>query len=199
MPGVSFFAYGTPRWGVNVAAGDIDGDGFEEILTGAGPGAIYGPHVRAFNHDGTPPVTADPAVNFFAYETLRWGVNVSTGDIDGDGVDEIITGAGPGEIFGCHVRAFNYDGESVTPMPNVSFIPFSYDFGAQVGSTDLDGDGADEIIVAPGPDADAPCKIRFFTLNVEGQIESVNSVRPFPDLTHGGRVAGGQFFSVGGQ
>jgi len=201
MPGVSFFAYGTPRWGVNVACGDIDGDGFDEIVTGAGPGAVFGPHVRAFNHDGTPPATPDPAVSFFAYGTPRWGVNVACGDIDGDGVDEIITGAGPGEIFGAHVRAFNYDGDSVAPivapMPNVSFFAYGYDYGVQVGSTDLDGDGADEIIVAPGPDPDAVCIVGFFTLTPEGQVDFVNVFVPFSGMTHGGRVAGGRFFAAG--
>ena len=102
MP-VSFFAY-EPSFtgGVHVATGDIDSDGKDEIITGAGPGA--GPHVRAFESDGTP-----MPVSFFAYNpSFRGGVHVATGDIDGDGKDEIITGAGPGG--GAHVRLFSEDG-----------------------------------------------------------------------------------------
>ncbi|MDD5715153.1 MAG: hypothetical protein PHF98_00425, partial [Patescibacteria group bacterium] len=76
-------------------------DGVDEIIAGAGNGG--GPHVRIFKRDGT-------LLNqFFAYaESFRGGVNVAAGDINGDGVDEIIAGAGNGG--GPHVRIFKRDG-----------------------------------------------------------------------------------------
>ena len=37
LPSVAFFAYATPRYGVDVGAGEIDGDGFAEIVTGPDP------------------------------------------------------------------------------------------------------------------------------------------------------------------
>jgi hypothetical protein len=195
MAGVNFFAYGTPRWGVNVSAGDIDGDGYDEIVTGAGPGAIFGPHVRAFDYDGAPPAVPDPGVNFFAYGTLQWGVNVACGDIDGDGFDEIVTGPGPGAVFGQHIRGFNYDGETLTPLPHVSFISSGYHYGASVGTADLEGDGTDEIIVAAGPDPLARCRVDFFTINEFGQVTIVGAVFAHQQTSHGGKVAGGRFFS----
>jgi len=135
VPGCSFFAYGTLKWGVNVACGDIDGDGFDEIITGAGPGNVFGPHVRAWNHDGSGTVTPIPGVSYFAYGTLRYGVNVTCGDLDGDGIDEIVTGPGPSTLFGAHVRGWNYDGLAVQPIPGCSFFAFdpaSYRYGAEV-------------------------------------------------------------------
>src|SRR4051812_10389337 len=85
-----FLAY-DPKFtgGVSVAVGDIDGDFKAEIVTGAGAGG--GPHVRAFRADGT------QVAGFFAYDpAFRGGVNVAAADLTGDGVAEVITGAGRG-------------------------------------------------------------------------------------------------------
>ncbi|MGK2956854.1 MAG: S8 family serine peptidase [Acidimicrobiales bacterium] len=136
----SFFAY-DPAFtgGVDVATGDLDGDGRDEIITGAGPGG--GPHVRAFGFDGS------PRESFFAYDpAFTGGVNVATGDLDGDGRDEIITGAGPGG--GPHVTARRADGTLMA-----SFFAYTPAFtgGVDVATGDLDGDGRDEIITGAGP------------------------------------------------
>ena len=43
-----------------------------EIVTGPGPGDVYGPHVRGLN-GGTPGGGSN-----YAYGTLKWGVNVTS-------------------------------------------------------------------------------------------------------------------------
>ncbi len=114
----SFFAY-DPAFpgGVSVAAGDVTGDGVADIITGAGPGG--GPHVRAFSLVGG---VVTEVASFFAYDpAFPGGVSVAAGDVTGDGVAEIITGAGPGG--GPHVRAFSLAGGVVTEV--ASF--FAYD------------------------------------------------------------------------
>jgi hypothetical protein len=154
MPGLNFLAYGTRHYGVQVGAGDLDGDGFEEILTGPGPGAIFGPHVRAFKYEdkGEPAVTPVPGVSFMAYGTRRWGVNIACGDLDGDRCDEILTGPGPGPQFAPHVRGWNIDGRPAEAMGPVSFLAYGFrKSGVRVAAGDVDGDGYDEIITAPGP------------------------------------------------
>jgi len=151
LAGVSFLAYGTNKFGVNATCGDIDGDGMDEIVTGAGPGAVFGPHVRAWNVDGGTAAPI-PGVSYFAYGTLKWGVNVACADIDGDGIDEILTGAGPGTVFGPHVRGWNYDGTSLAPIGGVSFLAYGTNqYGVRVTGGDVDGDGVDEMITTPGP------------------------------------------------
>jgi len=89
-----FFAYDPAfHGGVNVAAGDVNGAGKAEIVTGAGPGG--GPHVRVFDGSGTP-----VGGGFFAYDAhFVGGVSVAAG------TNRIVTGAGRGG--GPHVRLFD--------------------------------------------------------------------------------------------
>lgn len=95
----SFYAY-APAFGggVSVAAGDVDGDGKDEIITG--PGAGGGPHMKVFKPNGL------EVTSFFAYDpAMRSGLDVASGDVYGDSKDEIITAAGPGG--GPHVMVFD--------------------------------------------------------------------------------------------
>lgn len=116
----------------------------DEIITGAGPGG--GPHVRLFDvfnnsEDHTDTTVRSTGVSFFAYGAgFTGGVRVAGGDVDKDGCDEIVTGAGPGG--GPHVRVFDVNLRSTaTPTftggvsPHSSFFAFSrtYTGGIWVG------------------------------------------------------------------
>ncbi|MCR4280455.1 MAG: VCBS repeat domain-containing M23 family metallopeptidase [Candidatus Komeilibacteria bacterium] len=95
------------RGGVDVALGDIDGNGSLEIITAPGQGG--GPHIRIFDKKG------NVLNQFMAYNPAwRGGVNIAAADLDGDGKAEIITGAGAGG--GPHVRVFNADGQLLTEV-----------------------------------------------------------------------------------
>jgi len=192
VAGVSFLAYGTLKYGVNVACGDMDGDGTDEIITGAGPGAVFGPHVRGFSFDGIT-VSPLPGISFFAYGTLKYGVNVACGDIDGDGMDEIITGAGPGAVFGPHVRGFDVDGSAAVPMPGISTFAYgTLRWGVNVSCGNIDGTGGDEIITGVGPGAALGAHVRAFGVQA-GQLSPIAAVNFFPytDFTYGAQVGCG--------
>jgi len=192
--GVSYFAYGTPKFGVNVCAGDVDGDGYDEIITGAGPGTVYGPHVRGWNYDGNS-IAAMSSVSFLAYGTNQWGVNVAAGDIDGDGIDEILTGAGPGAVFGPHLRGWNIDGGTAQAISAVSFMAWNYtQYGVNVGAGDIDGDGIDEILAGAGAGPEHDAWVRGYNYD-GGTVQNVVdfTAYPAPEITHGVNVTAGTF------
>ena len=154
-----FLAYAASEWGANVCAGDLTLGGLHEILTGPGPGALYGPHVRAFTAGGSPLAR----VSFYAYGTLRYGAKVGGARLDGDAYHEILTTPGPGEVFGPHVRGFDFDNAQVQAIPNVSFFAYgTLKYGANGADGDVDRDGYGEILAGPGPGAVFGSHLRGF-------------------------------------
>ncbi|TAL51196.1 murein L,D-transpeptidase [Patescibacteria group bacterium] len=99
----SFLAYApTLGVGINIAACDLTGDGYNEIIVAPQRGG--GPHVRIFDRFGD----AIDDGGFFAYgETMRAGINLACGDLTGDDQAELVTlpaaGAGP------HVRIWTWN------------------------------------------------------------------------------------------
>jgi uncharacterized repeat protein (TIGR01451 family) len=142
---LSFLAYDAAfTGGVRVAMGDVNGDGTPDIITGAGPGG--GPHVRVF--DGvTGQQIAGPIGSFYAFDpSFVGGVFVAAGDVNGDGVADIIVGAGAGG--GPHVKVFSGADGSVLG----SFYAYAPTFhgGVAVAAGDVNGDGLPDIITGAG-------------------------------------------------
>jgi serralysin len=79
--------------GVFVAAGDINGDGTADIVTGTDVGPAAGGNVRAFSG-----VNDSQIANFLAYPSgFGGGVRVAVvPDLGGGNRADIVTGAGPG-------------------------------------------------------------------------------------------------------
>jgi hypothetical protein len=122
-----------------LAAGDIDGDGVDEFVVGSGMGMA--PFVNLFEADGKFIREIRPYADSF-----KGGVRVATGDLDGDGIDEIFTAPGPG--IPSYVTAFSAKGEK---RFQATAFDKSFVGGAHIASADLDADGKTEIIISPGP------------------------------------------------
>ena len=120
--------------GVSLAMGDVTGDGAEEIVTGAGPSG--GPQVRIFDLNG------HVVGQFFAFdEGDRGGIRVATGDVNGDGVEEILVT--PIRSATGQVRIFNRHGHL-----KGSFFPFDRtEQPLFISAGDVDDDDDDEIVV----------------------------------------------------
>ena len=146
----SFYAYAEQfLGGVRVAAGDVDGNGEAEVVTGTGPGSA--PNVCVFN--GTTGATQQ---SFYAYAPeYLGGINVAAGDVTGDGKADIITGSGVG--VSPHVVVF----DSATAQALYSFYAYLPQFlgGVNVGAGDVDGDGKADILTGAGPGGDPHVKV----------------------------------------
>jgi hypothetical protein len=136
--------------GVRLAIGDLNGDGVPDIATA--PGSGMKSEVRIFATS----LSADQATvthsmlsSFLAFPKYNGGVNLSVGDLNGDGRADIVLGTDSGSKSLVRV----YDGTTIRagspPMLLVEFEPFgSESGGVRVALVDLDGDGVNELVIA---------------------------------------------------
>jgi ELWxxDGT repeat protein len=126
--------------GVWVATGDVNGDGFSDIITGADAGG--GPHVKVVSgKDGS------VLYSFYAYGAgFTGGVRVAAGDVNRDGRADIITAPGPGG--GPHIEVWS--GASLQLLQSYFAYGANFSGGVYVAAGDVNGDGVADIITGPG-------------------------------------------------
>jgi len=165
---------------VNVATGDVDGDGKSEIITSMGEGGVS--QIKVFDEFG------NLENNFFAYNRyFKGGVNIAVGDINKDNVDEIITGAGPGG--GPHVRVFDNKGNLKSEF--FAYVP-GFVGGVNVAVGDVDGDKKNEIITGAGPGGGPHVRVFDQYGNIKRQFFAYQN-----NFTGGVKVASGDVDGVG--
>jgi hypothetical protein len=131
-------------WGVSAVA-DVDGDGASEVLTGAPFNTLGGANAgRAYLFSGA---TGAPLFVWTGAAGDRLGFSIAdAGDVDGDGMPDVIVGA-PGGMDAPGTARI-YSGATGDELAVLNGSAAADNFGVSVtGVGDVDGDGLGDVLV----------------------------------------------------
>ncbi|WP_145244069.1 delta-60 repeat domain-containing protein [Urbifossiella limnaea] len=189
------------RGGARPAVGDVFPDGTPDLVVAAGFGG--GPRVALFDGRTVFDTPTRLRNDFFAFPgadaaTLRNGVYLAAGDIDGDGAADLVFGGGPGGAP--RVRALsgqvllNANLESAEMSPLMDFFvagDSSARGGVRVAATDLDNDRRADVVAGSGEGS--PSRVRVYLgRNITGPAEpaAFQDLDPFGAILPGGVYVG---------
>lgn len=130
---------------------------FDLLAAGADAGSTSAPQVVLLDS-----LTLEESIRLMAYEAnYQEGVRVALGDLNGDGVPELITA--PGRNRAAQIRVF--DVTSGAELTQYRFNAFDAGFigGVYVAVGDVDGDGHQDIIASSGR---GPSDVRVYRNNI---------------------------------
>src|SRR5262249_47433239 len=150
--------------GANVAVGDVNGDGYADVVAGATAGNA---DVRVYSGQDIAHGTFDPTgtsllAQFFAYGlNFNVGAFVAVGDTTGSGFGDVITGASAGNpdvhvYSGQAIANHTFDGSHPEASLRDQFFAYGLNFniGAAVASADFENSGKYDILT--GASAGSP-------------------------------------------
>jgi len=164
--------------GVNIAVGDLTGDGYDDYVLSPDQGG--GPRVQI--RDGN---SGQIIADFLGIDdpAFRGGARAAIGDVNGDGRPDLLVAAG----FGGGPRVALFDGHSIAPDRTPTRLVadfFVFENGLRNGvflaSGDVDGDRKAEIVAGAGPGG-AP-RISIFS---GSELIANNFLKPVSDFFAG--------------
>lgn len=172
VPGVN---EGSDFWGQVLSSGDVDNDGYDDLVVGAPNedigslregGAItilYGSDDGVVGFGSIHWAEQNSSVPGLSQRNSKWGLSLAVGDLDGDGHDDIAVGAeftDFDELFDAGAVTVLYGGAQGITSGQLLFEDFESmgdgdRWGSDLGIADVDGDGVQDLLVyAYGEDID---------------------------------------------
>ncbi len=181
-------AYGDGFGSCVATAGDVNGDGYDDVLVGASGSSVGNGagRVHLYRGGAAPDTMADLAVVGEAYLDEFGSACATAGDVNGDGYADVIVGAGRNDAGGVDAgRAYVFlGGPGMDVVADVVMTGEAADdrFGGSVGTAgDMNGDGYDDVLVgALLNDAGAPSAGRAYVYFGGAAMDAV------PDLVFTG-------------
>jgi len=132
---------------VRSAVGDVNGDGIDDTIVVTGPGTPVRFAVVSGVDNRT--LLVGPTAAFAGSEDFAGGAFVSTGDLDGDGRDDIVLS--PDQGGGARVVVMAFRGGTLQVVANFLGIDDpGFRGGARTAVGDVNGDGRPDLAVAAG-------------------------------------------------
>jgi murein DD-endopeptidase MepM/ murein hydrolase activator NlpD len=151
--------------GTDVAVGDVDGDGKDELIASGYTSA--GSRIAIFKYANG---TATKWREFGTFGSHVGIARLASGDVNGDGKDEIIAGANAGG--GPRVNVFDENG---TVLVTQHVYDSAFAGGVDVAAGDVTGDTKDEIVVAPLNGGNSQVRVLDQNLTVLNQFYAYTS------------------------
>ena len=198
---ISYSKYDNGSFGYSCAKGDLNGDGFEELIVGEPTNTTAGGYVWILI--GSPAGLQDSTKRLFDYvsdpaEVSKFGYSIAVGDFNGDSLDDIIVGE-PGYSSN-KGRVFWYNGSAGTAYINEIYAGTSIGgngerYGESLAAGDVNGDGFDDAIIGiPGyQGGKGRVEIRFGSSSGLATISSFTIDGTTPNTYLGSSVVVGDF------
>lgn len=142
--------------GIRVAVGDVNHDGYDDVIAAEGAGGTG--LVRVWS-GLTGLQLGGPLGSFNPFGSTTRGFYVSSGDYNKDGYDDIVVSLDSGGLSGIKV----FSGATGATLAN--FMPFASTFagGARVATGDVNGDGTLDVIVGMGPGTGSTPTVKVYS------------------------------------